>query len=51
MDGGGMRAKGASLEVMQGDLSSVYGVEIRVEIGTEGLPRIVPQSTRIKTSS
>lgn len=52
MDGGGMRAKGASLEVMQGDLlSSVYGVEIRVEIGTEGLPRIVPQSTKIRTSS
>ena len=52
MDKGGMRAKGATAEVIQGDLlSSVYGVEIRVEKGTGGVLQIMPQSLRMKTTA
>ena len=47
-----MRAKGATAEVIQSDLlSSVYGVEIRVEKGFEGVLRIMPQSHLMNTIS
>ena len=52
MDRGGMRAKGATAEVIQSDLlSSVYGVEIRVEKGAEGGLRIMPRSHMMNTTS